>query len=311
MENAVQGYAELVEERFMEAKAKSFDAILLLEQSLDFSEWVPEGYGTGDVVIVADGMLEVIDLKYGKGIPVSAQGNPQLRLYALGAWLANYWLYSIKEVIVTIIQPRLDNISTDIMPLDDLLKWADTVVKPAAKLAFDGTGEFKSGEHCRWCKAKGNCRARAEKNMEALEYEFQDPALLSLDEIGPILYIAEQLQTWAKDIQEYALDQAKAGSHIAQWKLVEGRSTRAYKDKEGVKTALLSAGYKDDEILKPQEPFGITDLEKKIGKKTFKELLGDLIVKPQGKPTLVPETDKRPEMNSIENDFENIDMEVE
>ena len=309
MEQAITEYVELVGERFMAAKARSSDAVVLLEEKLDFTEWVPDGFGTGDVVLIADGVLEVIDLKYGKGVPVSARNNPQIRLYGLGAWWAYNYLYSINEVHMTIIQPRLDNVSTEVIPLGELIEWAESVVKPSAVLAFAGEGEFKCGDHCRWCKVKGNCRARADENMKALSYEFQDPALMALEEIGPILFIADQLKTWAKDIEDYAYDQALKGNPIPQWKLVEGRSNRAFTDKEVAKTKLLTAGYEEVKILKPQELLGITDLETKVlGKKVFKELLAELVIKPQGKPVLVPETDKRPELNSLENDFANIEM---
>lgn len=299
MENAVQEYVEIVEERFMAAKARTPDAVILLEEKLDFSEWVPEGYGTGDVVLIADGVMEIIDLKYGKGVPVSAIGNPQMRLYGLGAWNGYNYLYDIQEVHMTIVQPRLDSVSTDIMPIDDLLSWAEEIVKPAAALAFAGEGEYKPGDHCRWCKVKGNCRARADANMAALAYEFKDPALLDLEEIGSILFVAEQLSVWAKDVAEYAFEQAKAGKRIPSWKLVAGKSNRFITDKEAAIAKLIAGGFEADKILKPKELIAMGDLEKKIvGKKKFAELLDGLIIKPNGKPTLVAETDPRPELNS-------------
>jgi hypothetical protein len=308
MENAIQDYVEIVEERFMAAKARSSDAIALLEERLDFSEWVPNGYGTGDVVLIADGVMEIIDLKYGKGVPVSAIGNPQMRLYALGALDGFGFLYDIREVHMTIVQPRLDSVSTDVMKVDELLEWAETVVKPAAALADAGEGEFKPGDHCRWCKVKATCRARVDENMQALRHEFQDPALLTLDEIGSILYVAEKLAAWAKDVGDYAFNQAKAGKRVPGWKLVEGRSNRAISDKDAATKALENAevnGRKleKDKYLKPQELLGIGELEKRIGKKDLAALIGDLIVKPPGKPVLVVETDPRAELNSIEGDF--------
>ncbi len=308
MEEAVRYYVAVVEERFMAAKARSSDAVILLEDRLDFSEWVPDGYGTGDVVLISDEVMEIIDLKYGKGVPVSAIGNPQLRLYGLGAWSNWNYLYSIKEVSMTIVQPRLDSVSSDTMQLGELIEWAETVVKPAAVLADAGEGEFKPGDHCRWCKVKGNCRARADENMKALAYEFQDPALLSLEEIGSVLFVAEKLKAWAKDVEDYAFEQAKAGAKIPAWKLVEGRSNRVITDKELAWITLEKAGIEPDKYLKPQELLGISDLEKRIGKKELASLLGGLIVKPPGKPVLVPETDKRPELNSIESDFEGEDF---
>lgn len=310
MEEAVQRYVELVEERFMEAKARSSDAIALLEEHLDFTEWVPDGYGIGDVVLIADGVLEVIDLKYGKGVPVSAHENPQIRLYGLGAWSEYNYLYAIDEVRMTIIQPRLDSISTDSMTVQDLLSWADAVVKPAAEQAYAGEGEFKPGEHCRWCKVKGNCRARAEENMMALAYEFREPSLLTMGEIGPLLFVAEQLNAWAKDVKDYAYEQALKGNKVPQWKLVSGRSNRAITAKEDVIKAFEAAKLESTKYLKPQELLGVGELEKRIGKKELAALIGDLIIKPEGKPVLVPETDKRPELNSLENDFADTEMEA-
>ena len=308
METAVTFYCEIVEERFMAAKARSKDGIVLFEERLDFSEWVPDGYGTGDVVLIADGVMEIIDLKYGKGVPVSAVGNPQIRLYALGALAGYGYLYDIREVHMTIVQPRLDNISTDIMAVDELLEWAESVVRPAAELAFTGKGDFKAGDHCRWCKVKATCRARADKNMQALQYEFQDPALLTIDEIGQILHIADQLAAWAKDVQEYALDQAVRGTRFPGWKLVEGRSNRRITDEEEAVKRLGSAGitqFMRTSLL----PLG--ELEKRVGKKQLAELLGELIQKPPGKPVLVPETDRRPEINSVEHDFANENFNLE
>ena len=309
MEQAVQEYIEIVEERFMAAKARSSDAVALLEEHVDFTGWVPDGYGTGDVVLIADGVLEVIDLKYGKGVPVSAHNNAQIRLYGLGAWSGYNYLYSISEVHMTIIQPRLDNVSTEVMSLGALIEWAESVVKPAADLAFAGDGEFKAGDHCRWCKVKATCRARADENMKALAHEFKEPALMSTEEIGSILFITDQLQAWAKDVAAYANEQALMGNPIPQWKLVEGRSNRAITDKDAAMKAFEEAKLESEKYLKPQELLGIGELEKRIGKKEFAELLGSLIVKPPGKPVLVPESDKRPELNSIDKEFENIDME--
>lgn len=304
MESNVQFYVEFVEERFIEAKSRSADAVALLEERLDYSEWVSSGYGTGDVVLISDGVLEIIDLKYGRGVPVNAVNNSQIRLYALGAWTANNWLYNIDEVRMTIVQPRLDSISTDSMKIEDLLDWAENVVKPTAKLAYDGEGEFKAGDHCRWCKAKGNCRTRADENMKAIAYEFQDPALLSDDEVGTILHIAEQLQKWAKDVKEYALGQALKGVKIPQWKLVEGKSKRVITDSVQAEKLLSDAGYEADKLYKPRELLSMTALEKNVGKKNFAEILGDLLVRQPGSPSLVVETDGRPEFNSAVSDFQ-------
>lgn len=304
MGDAISSYVNIVAEEFLGAKARTMDAVLMLEERLDFSEWVPDGYGTGDVVIIADGALTVIDLKMGKGVPVSAFNNPQIRLYALGAWHAYGFLYDIQEIHMTIVQPRLDSVSTDIMSIDELLAWADETVKPAAALAYAGRGEYLSGSHCKWCKVKATCRARADANMAAIAHEFQDPALMTLEEIGNILHIAEQLKAWAKDVEDYAFEQAKAGHTVQGWKLVEGRSNRVFTDKEAVKNKLLQSGFSVDKIFKPQELVTMGELENRVvGKKRFGELLSDLITKPPGKPVLVPETDKRVELNSVEADF--------
>lgn len=310
MELIIQDYTEFVEEKFLEAKSRSSDAVILLEESLNFSEWVPEGYGTGDVVLISDGVLEIIDLKYGKGVPVSAIGNPQIRLYALGAWSEYGYLYDIREVQMTIVQPRLDNISANRMTVEELVEWAETVVKPAAAMAYSGDGEFNPGDHCRWCKVKATCRARAAENMKALAYEFRDPNLLTNEEIGQILFIADKLKAWVKDVEEYALGQAMAGEKVPGWKVVEGRSTRKITDEFEAIRRLFDLGYEPDAIA-PRALLGISKLEKLLGKKLFTQLLGELVEKPPGKPTLVPETDRRPELNSLEADFENINFEEE
>lgn len=189
----------------------------------NYGAWVPEGYGTSDVIIISDGVLDVIDLKYGVKVPVEAINNPQIRLYALGAIEEYSYLYDIAEVHMTIVQPRLDKISTEIMTVSDLLAWAETDVKPIAELAFNGEGAFKCGDWCRWCRVKGNCRTRADENLKALEYAFTDPALLSDEEIGSILPIVDRIKAWAVDVKDYAEDRAIHGHPIPQHKLVEGK----------------------------------------------------------------------------------------
>lgn len=303
MEAYVQWYVDLVEESFLDAKGRSEDATALLEAKLDLTEWIPDGFGTSDVTIISDGVLEVIDLKYGKGVPVSAVNNPQIRLYALGAIAEFGWMYDVHTVKMTIIQPRLDSISTDEITADDLNEWAENVVKPAAKLADAGKGEYKAGSHCRWCLAKGNCRARADENLKAVAHEFQDPALLSNEEIGPILHIAVHLQQWVKDVQEYAKDELLRGNKIPQWKLVEGRGKRIITDTDKAAVLLKESGYEENKLYKPRELQSMTALEKVVGKKNFTEILGELIEKQPGDPKLVAETDPRPELNSAEADF--------
>lgn len=300
MAEYIEQYVTFVAEKFTEAKKNCPDTLILLEQKLDFSEWVPDGFGTGDVIIISDGVLEIIDLKYGQGVPVSAEGNTQMRLYALGAINQFGLLYDFDCIRMTIVQPRLDSISSEDVSVTELLEWGDRVVKPAAKKAIAGEGEFVPGDHCQFCRAKAQCRARAEANLEMAKYDFQEPPILSNDEIAEILFKAEELQKWAKDVQEYALDQAlNHGIKFPGWKLVEGRSNRKYIDEQAVAEKLKAEGYEDDVIYAPRQIWGISEMEKRLGKKLFAEYLKDLIIKPAGKPTLVPETDKRPEISSI------------
>jgi hypothetical protein len=300
MVSYIESYVSIIGEKFAESKKNCNDAMILLEQKLDFSEWVPEGFGTGDVVIIADGILEIIDLKYGQGVPVSAEGNTQMRLYALGAISQYGLLYDFDCIRMTIIQPRLDSISSNEISVSGLLKWGDEYVRPRAKLAMAGEGDMVPGDHCQFCKAKAQCRARAEKNLEMARFEFRKSELLTNDEIAEILAAAEELQKWAKDVQDYALDQAENhGVKFPGWKLVEGRSNRKYTDEAAVAEKLKAEGYTPDVYYQPQKLLGITDMTSKLGKKLFESYLSDLIVKPAGKPALVPESDKRPEISSV------------
>jgi hypothetical protein len=312
MEDHVQTCVDIVMERINEAKAKSKDAVVLIEQRLDYSEWVPEGFGTGDVVIIADGVLEIVDLKYGKGVPVSAVENTQMALYALGAINQFGMLYDFEKVRTTIVQPRLDSVSSEELDVDELLQWATETVSVLAEKAMKGEGDFVPGEHCRFCKARFTCKARADANFELLEYEFQDSALLSTEEVADVLSKVDELVKWAGEIKGFALDQAeKHGVKYPGFKLVEGRSNRIFTDKDAVIDTLTIEGFEEDKIYKPREIQGITALEKVIGKKQFNDLLSSLIIKPSGKPTLVTEDDKRPELNSFasaEADFANEDF---
>lgn len=306
IEQAVQAYVDVVTEKMNEARATSKDPLILIEQKVDFSPWVPDGFGTGDVILIYGNRLEVIDLKGGKGVKVSAVENPQMRLYALGA-INNFGvLYDdIDSVSMTIVQPRLDNISTDEMRVNELLEWAEEVVKPKAELAFKGEGAFMAGEHCRFCKVKATCRARAEENLKLACMDFQKPPLLTDTEIVEVLTSIDQLMSWAKDVQEYAF--AMTMNENKQWpgmKLVEGRGSRKYSDENAVIEALSASGYDSDVIFK-KSLNTITTLEKELGKKTFQELLGSLITKAPGKVKLVPEEDKRQEIQSSpEADFQ-------
>ena len=271
-----------------------------LEERLYIGEWGPGGYGTSDAVIIKGDLLEVVDLKYGQGVPVSATGNPQFRLYGLGA--VNEWLmlYPFSRVRCTVIQPRLDSISSEELEVPELLDWAEQVLKPAALLAEKGEGEYKSGEHCRWCKAKAVCRRRAEDNMALARYEFAEPALLTNKDIADVLSAAGELKTWVSDVEAYALDQAlNHGASFHGYKLVEGRSLRQLTDEDGAVRILLENGVAE-ESLYTRSLVGIPAMEKLVGKRRLAELLKEHIVKPQGKPTLVKDTDKRPALNSTE-----------
>jgi len=303
MPDYVEIYTDTCMEKVSEAKSKTKDALFKIEQRLNFSKWVPEGFGTGDFVIIADGTIEICDLKYGKGVPVSALNNVQMRLYALGAIAEFEFLYDIKNVKMTIIQPRLDSISSDEITAIDLLKWADEFVKPTALLAFKGEGEYCAGNHCGFCRAKAVCKARADKNMELAKYEFKASPTLNEEEIADILGKAGELAKWSKDVQEYALDQALLGIEYTGWKIVEGKSSRKYTDETKIISALISGEIDTENIYKPKQLLGITAMEKAIGKKQFNELCSEYIEKPMGKPTLVPESDKREVFNSVKVDF--------
>ena len=308
MQDYIEDYTQRIWEISNEVKASCPDARILFEQRLDISEYVPDGFGRGDVVIVADDLVDVIDLKYGKGVGVSAKGNPQLRLYGLGAYLEHSMLYDIQKVRMTIIQPRLENISTEELTVEELLDWAEKEVRPKAAQAYAGEGEFRVGDHCRFCKARVTCRARAEYNLELTKLDFVDPALLTDEEIGDVLRRADELDHWVKDITEYALAEALKGTKYEGWKLVEGTSRRKYTDMAKVISTVQDAGYPYDDITKPVEPITITDMTKLIGKKKFEELLSGRDITRAGNPTLVPKSDKRPELNRVaeaKRDFDN------
>jgi len=303
MDSYTDGYVEFVLEVIEQAKQTCSDPLVLIEQRLNFSKYVPDGFGTGDCVIISDGTLHVIDFKYGQGVLVDAEDNPQMKLYALGALELFDGIYDIYTVSMTIYQPRRENVSTSIVSKENLYQWAEEVLKPKAELAFAGEGNYCPGEWCQFCKAAVKCRARAEAKMKLASFEFALPPLLSDEEIAEILSSIGDLTSWANEILAYATDAAV--NHGKQWpgfKVVEGRSNRKYKDKAAVSEAAKKAGYSD---IYKQSLIPITEMEKLMGKSKFNEVLGGLIVKPKGKPTLVPVSDKRPEMNisSAKNDF--------
>lgn len=295
-----EAYAVFVMEQYAEALAHTKDAKLFLEEKIDLTDFVPEGFGTGDSFVIADHLMSFTDLKYGKGVPVSVLNNKQMMLYALGALRKFEMLYDIQRVRMTIFQPRLDNISTWELSVADLMQWAETELKPKAALAFEGQGEFAPGAHCKFCKAKALCKANADHNMELAKYDFKSETLLTDTEIADILSRVDDYISWIKAVEEHALIQAV--NHGKKWpgfKLMEGRSNRQYADAAQVADTLTKAGFAEDLIYK-KELLGITAMEKAIGKGSFAQHLAGLIIKPPGKPTLVDESDKRPEYHSAE-----------
>ena len=308
MDEATDFYFDIVTEKLIEGGP---DAELMIEQRFSLDKWVPDSFGSADAVIIAGNTIEVCDLKYGKGVKVDAVGNPQLRLYGLGAAELFGDLYDFDTVRVTIIQPRLDHVSTEEISLEDLKDWAENWVAPAAKLAMSNTDEVHCGDWCQFCPAKAICRERAEANLELARHDFKKPALLTDEEIGEVLRQADELQKWAADISSYALEQALAGKQYDGWKLVEGRSIRKYADEIKVADTLKAAGF-DEALLYERKLNGITNMEKLVGKKKLTEILGDLLVKPAGKPVLVPESDKREAIKTAESaksDFDNANNE--
>lgn len=299
MQNCAEEYCSYVLEQLEEAKKYCADPMVFIEQRLDFSRWVENGFGTGDCLILADQVLQIIDYKHGLGVLVESDHNSQMMCYALGALEAFDGIYDIDRVTMTIFQPRRDNISTWSCTKEELLKWADKVLAPTAALAYEGKGEFMAGEHCQFCKVKATCRKRAEFNLELAQYDFAMPDTLDEMEIAAILEKVDQLIAWGNDIKDYALVQAQAGTHFDGWKIVEGRSNRKFTDEAAVATAVTEAGFDPYE----KKLLGITAMSSLLGKKQFDELLGGLVYKPPGKPALVPESDKRPAMNTATDDF--------
>lgn len=306
MQEHADSYAAFVIEHYEAARKITKDAVLCIETRLDLTEYIEEGFGTGDAIVIADGVLDIIDLKYGKGVPVSCVNNKQMMIYALGALREFDVLYDIHTVRMSIYQPRLNNISSFEMSVQELQEWARTELKPKAELAYKGDGEFVSGDHCRFCRAKVLCRAHAEKQLELAKYDFKDPDMLEDSDISDILTRADNFKNWIGAVEAYALTQAV--DHGKSWegfKLVEGRSVRTYTNQDAVAERLTSNGIEEC-IIYTKSLLGITAMEKAITKKRFAELLSDLVIKPQGKPTLVPVSDKRPEWSGVEsakNDF--------
>lgn len=303
MDRCTDMYKDFVEEELNALRVETPDAMLLTEQRLRFDDYVPDGFGTADAVIVSDETLEVIDFKYGKGVPVNAQDNPQLRLYALGAYLNFSILYDFSKVKTVIFQPRLDAVTSETIKVEDLLDWAENYVKPRALMASKGEGEYVVGEHCRFCKAAAICRARAEEAFKVIDHEQTDPPLLSPDEIPDILDKIPTAEAWIDAVKAYAREQAvHEGVKWRGYKLVEARTQRRITDPLAATNVLLDSGYELEDFTNTKLK-GLTDLQKLLGKKKFDEYLGQFIEKPKGEPTLVPESDKRPEYSQVEEVF--------
>lgn len=307
MDEHTDTYKVIVLEKLNGARAKTADAQLLVETRLDFGEYVPEAFGTADAIIIADGVMEVIDFKYGKGVHVEAKENPQMMIYALGAFDKFSFDYRIERVRMTIVQPRIDNLSEWEISINDLLHWANNVLTPAAKKAYAENGEQVPGKWCQFCKVKSNCKALAKKCIAVVQQN-NDPRLLKPEELAKeVLPELATVKTWLTGVEDYALEQALAGVKLPGWKVVEGRSNRKITDPAKVAATLSNEGYIESQIYKPTELVSLTELEKLTGKKRFTELCGAYIEKPQGKPTLAPESDKRPVFNSVAEDFKDID----
>lgn len=304
MEEFTDDYRDFIMDLVGQAKQHCKDPVTLIEQHLDFSCYVPDGFGTGDFLLVADKELNVVDFKYGRGVAVYADHNPQMMLYALGALNLFDCLYDIEQVTMTIFQPRLSSISTWTITATELYQWAEDVLKPKAELAAKGEGEFVSGSWCRFCKARNTCRARAESFLELARMEFQPPALLSDEEVAEVMEKAYELSKWASDVMAYAQAEAiENGKHWDGYKLVEGRSVRKFLDEAKVEAAAKEAGYTD---IYNKSLITLTAFEKLMGKKTFADVLGQYVTKPAGKLTLVPVSDKRPEVsvNTVNDEFQ-------
>lgn len=303
MEKATDTYCDVVMHRYLTAKEADPGAILLLEQRYDYSDWVPSGFGTGDATIVSDNLLEVLDYKHGKGVPVDAAGNPQIRLYELGAYMKFRHLYDFDRVRGVIIQPRLDSLTEEDMAVSDLLDWAVDFVKPRAKLAWAGQGDFCPGDHCRWCAAKAVCSARVAEALKMFKYGFESPGTIPDEQIPDILPVLDVAEDWIKDIRSYAESQALSGHRWKGYKLVRGKKpNRKWGDPEEVKAQLLRAGYSptmfETTALKPPG-----EVEKTLGKTAFRALLSELVSQGEGKLTLVPESDRRVEYASADAAF--------
>lgn len=316
MEGHAGDYAAYVWAKLQAARAETPDARLYVEERIDLSAYAPECFGTADAVVIADGAMDVVDFKYGKGVAVDARENRQMMLYALGALERFAWLYDIRRVRMSIFQPRIGNVSEWGMEAGALRRWGEEELRPRAAMAFRGGGDPEPGAWCRFCRAKAQCRALARRNMEAARKDFagvapeaageDGPGLMTEEETVAVLDEAAGIRAWLDAVEKFALDEALKGRKWPGWKLVEGRSVRKYTDEKKVAEALLAGGIPEDQIWQPRQLKTITAMEKMLTKKGFDALAGGLVEKPRGKPALAPEGDKRPEWSSAEADFAGI-----
>ena len=291
----MDGYVEIYVDYVKSVALGCNTPFVALEQRVDFSDWVPGGFGTADCIIIADDVMHVIDLKYGKGVPVDVENNPQLQLYGLGAWNKYKFLYDIKTAVHHIVQPRINNIGKWEISIDGLLEFGD-YVKPIALLADKGEGEYKAGAWCQFCPANAVCRARADHNIQLAGFTKLKPDALSNDEIGHYLALGEDVASWLSDLKEYALSQCLAGNPVSGWKAVEGVSRRAWTDQDAAFKAIVASGV-DEAMLYERKPLTLASVEKMLGKKAFGQF-SEYVCKPPGKPTLVVESDKRPAIDN-------------
>lgn len=302
MDRYTDVYVDVILEKLFAARAQDPDAKLFVEQRLDFSPWVPGGFGTGDAVIVSNHTLEVCDLKYGKGVPVSAEENPQARLYGLGAIHIFGSIYDFDMVRNTIIQPRLDSISEETLTRAELLEWGERI-KPIAQQAWEGKGEFTTGDHCKFCAARAICAKRASEALSIVRYGFDTPGVISDEDIPGILAVLDTAESWCKDIREYAKNQALNGVRFRGWKLVRGRrGARSFTDEAMVREQLNRAGF-DNEHIEKHGLKSPAEIEKLVGKAAFEALLSSYVTQSQGSLELAPEDDKRPEYGQADVDF--------
>ena len=296
MDSTSEAYLDYIKDITMSYTVKP---VILTEKKVDFSRYVPEGFGTADCLILAGDTLHVVDYKHGKGVVVDADHNPQMMLYALGAMSELSLLYRFKFVHMTIVQPRVNNISEFTMTADELIEWGETVVKPKAEAAISGKGEFEAGDWCRFCRAKQQCKTRYESNDSLYPElsERHDPRLITLAELGEYLKRGKDMAAWLEDMKEYALSESLAGADVPGWKAVEGRGSRAFTDTDEAVDTLIKNGI-DESVLYERRVLTLAQMEKAVGKKAFGEIVGNLVVKNPGKPTLVEESDKRPKITN-------------